>query len=1019
MATHVSLFVLGTDEATSALDAASRVLVFEAIKRHRRKKTTIVITHDLSQITDEDYVYVMKAGRVVEEGFRADLVAVKPTPVVRSDVEEIILGEDSRGEFRRMLDKQLRSGGFPVREDVPDIYENARAEASDLVERTFSPEPQNGLLAAPGAEIQRPTSAMSKRQSTIMWAPTVLSGANTATTSRAGPSKERAPIPSAFARHQNVPWQVDAIHDILGPSNSGAQRLSQSCSSKMPESRIRGRYTSRGKSFVEPDEEDLIDGYFDDDDETVHNSSGDEDDTRHANNMAMRSRSHRKNASTSSLPTPTPDRAEFGEIHIEKASQIAPKRQSMTFEPWIYPSTPQKDRTSFQVPIEPTREESEQDSDSAIAYVVDDDDFEDERIAMQNSAAQVHTRRQNPVTVVVHDSTPPTEEQEQVPSLVSVVRQFYSTVPRKPWVALGLVFAVVDGALTPVFSWALAQLMAEMGTDATNYNTSTKYGLMVLLVALGNGVATGAKFYLLEDGAMRWVAGLRKASFARILRQDKTWFDESKHSPERMVQIIVKDGDDARTLIATVAGQALVVFTMISLGIGWALVIGWQLTLVGLAIGPFFALAMMGQSVLTGRFELKNKRAREDVARRYYEVVANIRAIRSMALENEFSKHFEDSLETARSTGVHGAFAAGLSYGVSQALIYLTEALLFWVGAKFIANGTYTYLRLVEVLDLLIFSVSIGGQMMTFGELYISQIFFLSCHANVFILVPLIAKSKQAAADFGKLLTLDLYNTESRGLMRFPIKGDITLEDVHFAYANRPDVPVLRGVNGVIREGECVAIVGASGCGKSTIGSLLQRLYEPAAGRITIGGFNIADADVAWLRDHVAVVSQHPMLFDTSIAGNITYGSEPGRFTDEDIERAAQAANLDDFIQTLPNGYETTIGENAALLSGGQAQRLQIARALVNGRAQIMVFDECTSALDPANQAAVMDTIMSVKQGRTTLLITHKVPVMQMCDRILVVDGGRIVEEGTFDELVQKRGTFQQLASAGEWACLD
>jgi ATP-binding cassette subfamily B (MDR/TAP) protein 1 len=255
--------------------------------------------------------------------------------------------------------------------------------------------------------------------------------------------------------------------------------------------------------------------------------------------------------------------------------------------------------------------------------------------------------------------------------------------------------------------------------------------------------------------------------------------------------------------------------------------------------------------------------------------------------------------------------------------------------------------------------------------------------------------------------------------MRFPVKGDITLEDVHFSYATRPDAPVLRGVNGVIKQGECVAIVGASGCGKSTIGSLLQRLYEPSAGRLTIGGFNIADADVAWLRDHVAVVSQHPMLFDTSIAENITYGSEPGRFSREDIRRAAQAANLDDFIQTLPNGYETTIGEKAALLSGGQAQRLQIARALVNGRAQIMVFDECTSSLDPANQAAVMHTITSVKEGRTTLLITHKVPVMQMCDRILVVDGGRIVEEGTFDELIQKRGTFHQLAGAGEWASLD
>jgi ATP-binding cassette subfamily B (MDR/TAP) protein 1 len=723
LGSRLKLWHFATDEATSALDATSRVLVFEAIKRHRRRKTTIVITHDLSQITDDDYVYVMKAGLVVEEGFRADLAAVDPTPVVHPDSDEIIISKDScRGEFRRMLDKQLKNGGFPIRDDVPDIYENARAEANDLVERALSPEPQNGPLTVPGPEVQRPSTAMSKRQSAIMWAPTVLGGA-AATTSRAAHTKERAPIPSAFSRHNNVPWQMDAIHDILGPSTSGAQALSHSRSSKMPGSRIRGRYTSRGHSFsAESDEEDLVGGGgFDDDDDddtTVHNSSGEEDDTKRVNDIPMRSRLHKKNASTSSLPSPSPDRAEFGRISIQNAFKTAPKRQSMTFEPWVYSSTPRKDPVSFQ-------EESGRDGDSAIAYVVDDDDFEDERIAMEKSAAQVHTRRQNTLTVVVHDSTPtqlspPTEEKESVPSLISVIRQFYSTVPRKPWIALGLLFAVVDGALTPVFSWALAQLMAEMGTGASGYNGTMKYGLMVLFVSLGNGVATGAKFYLLEDGAMRWVAGLRKASFARILRQDKTWFDESKHSPDRMVQILVKDGDDARTLIATVAGQALVVFTMVSLGIGWALVIGWQLTLVGLAIGPVFALAMMGQSVLTSRFELRNKRAREDVARRYYEVIANIRAIRSMALENAFSKHFEDSLEDARSTGVHGAFAAGLGYGVSQALIYLTQALLFWVGAKFIANGTYTYLRLVEVLDLLIFSVSIGGQLMTFGESFLT-----------------------------------------------------------------------------------------------------------------------------------------------------------------------------------------------------------------------------------------------------------------------------------------------------------
>jgi ATP-binding cassette subfamily B (MDR/TAP) protein 1 len=287
--------------------------------------------------------------------------------------------------------------------------------------------------------------------------------------------------------------------------------------------------------------------------------------------------------------------------------------------------------------------------------------------------------------------------------------------------------------------------------------------------------------------------------------------------------------------------------------------------------------------------------------------------------------------------------------------------------------------------------------------------------------VPLIAKSKQAAADFSKVLKLGNITSETRGIMRVPISGDITFEDVGFSYPTRPNVPVLRGIDATIKQGECVAIVGASGSGKSTIASLLQRLYEPTSGRIAIGGSNIADTDVSWLRDHVAVVSQNPSLFDASIADNIAYGCDPSRpLFMEDIQSAARDAQLHDFVMSLPNGYETMIGEKAALLSGGQAQRLSIARSLakkdVQGRsARIMVFDECTSALDAANQEAVIKTIMNVKAGKTTMLITHKLPVMQMCDRILMIDAGCVVEEGKYHELMARNGVFAQHANGGEW----
>ena len=170
--------------------------------------------------------------------------------------------------------------------------------------------------------------------------------------------------------------------------------------------------------------------------------------------------------------------------------------------------------------------------------------------------------------------------------------------------------------------------------------------------------------------------------------------------------------------------------------------------------------------------------------------------------------------------------------------------------------------------------------------------------------------------------------------------------------------------------------------------------------------------DVKHLRAHVAVVSQSPHLFDASVAENIAYGN--AGLSPADIVHAAQAAHVHEFIMSLPQGYDTPLGENASLISGGQAQRLAIARALARP-ARILILDECTSALDPASQKAVMETIASAKQGRTTLVVTHKLPVMQLCDRIVVVDRGRVAEEGTFEELVRRNGAFAQLARGGEW----
>ena len=272
--------------------------------------------------------------------------------------------------------------------------------------------------------------------------------------------------------------------------------------------------------------------------------------------------------------------------------------------------------------------------------------------------------------------------------------------------------------------------------------------------------------------------------------------------------------------------------------------------------------------------------------------------------------------------------------------------------------------------------------------------------------------------DFERILSLRTSDTtESQGKNRWRVQGPIRFHDVSFAYPSRPEVTVLRNLSLKIKPNESIAIVGASGSGKSTIAALLQRLYEPTSGFISVNNHRLQNADVVWLREHMAVVSQQPYLFDASIEDNIGYGGS-SIIPHGDIERAAKEANIHDFILSLPEGYDTFVGENASLISGGQAQRISIARALVR-MANILILDECTSALDAENQREVMNTIQKAKDGRTTLIVTHKLPIMLMADRIIVVEDGGIAEEGKYEDLMKKRGVFYKLATAGEWEGAD
>jgi ATP-binding cassette subfamily B protein len=230
---------------------------------------------------------------------------------------------------------------------------------------------------------------------------------------------------------------------------------------------------------------------------------------------------------------------------------------------------------------------------------------------------------------------------------------------------------------------------------------------------------------------------------------------------------------------------------------------------------------------------------------------------------------------------------------------------------------------------------------------------------------------------------------------------------VSFAYPTRPDVEVLQGVELSVEPGEVVALVGPSGSGKTTIASLIGRLYDPDKGRILLDGRPLKGLDPRWLRQQIGVVSQEPILFSTSIAANIRYGREDA--TDAQVEAAARAANAHEFISRFPEGYKTEVGERGVQLSGGQKQRVAIARAVLRDP-RILILDEATSALDAESEALVKDALERLMEGRTTLIIAHRLSTVRSADRVVVLSGGKVAQVGSHEELMrQDEGIYHRL----------
>merc|ERR1719189_883686 len=276
--------------------------------------------------------------------------------------------------------------------------------------------------------------------------------------------------------------------------------------------------------------------------------------------------------------------------------------------------------------------------------------------------------------------------------------------------------------------------------------------------------------------------------------------------------------------------------------------------------------------------------------------------------------------------------------------------------------------------------------------------------------VEALATSRSAAGKIYRIIDRvpEIDSSSNQGKKPSTLEGSIKFENIFFNYPSREDVNILQGLNIEIPKGKTVALVGSSGCGKSTCIQLIQRFYDPISGKVTIDGNDIKDLNIGWLRDRIGVVGQEPVLFDLSIKENIRLGNF--KASDDDIEKACKEANAFNFIDKLPKGLDTLVGEGGTQMSGGQKQRIAIARALVRNP-QILLLDEATSALDTESEKVVQTALDQASAGRTTIVVAHRLSTIRSADMIVAIDAGRVKEMGTHEQLMKEEGLYHSLVT--------
>ncbi len=551
----------------------------------------------------------------------------------------------------------------------------------------------------------------------------------------------------------------------------------------------------------------------------------------------------------------------------------------------------------------------------------------------------------------------------------------------------GAIISLVIAAVTSLALPVAVRRMIDHGFDQADRGLIDSYFVAIMIMALLLAAASALRYYFVISIGERIVSDMRREVFDHVTRLSPSFFDVNQSG--EIVSRLTADTTQIKSAVGATASVALRNLILCLGAVIMMIVTSPKLSSIVLIAIPIIVLPL----VSFGRSVRKRSRAAQETlaqASAYAnETIAANRTIQAYNGENAAARRYGSAVEDAYQAARAAIKSRSLLTGFAIAMVFGSIVAVLWVGAQNVLAGTMSAGTLGQFL---LYSVIAGSSLGSLSEVWGE-----------------LSQAAGAADRLGELLAeVSPIAAPANPLpLPQPPQGRVEFSDVHFSYPSRPNRSALHGLSFSVKPGETVAIVGASGAGKSTIFSLLLRFYDPQKGRVALDGVDARDVLPDALRERIAIVPQDTTIFAASIHDNIAFG-RPGASRDE-VRAAAIAAQADEFISRLEQGYDTQVGERGVTLSGGQRQRVAIARAILKN-APILLLDEATSALDAESETLVQKALEGLMEARTTLVIAHRLATVLKADRILVLDQGRIVEEGTHQSLIRHGGIYAKLA---------